>query len=134
MSIASLNLSSITTQAEQTQRCTHTHTYMKTKKIPLIALIAACIIPTISQADHHEEDATAKKQDAKTAKIFARMDADKSSSISKEEATQNKRIANYFEKFDVDGSGELSLKEFEAAIVKKPKEEKKTEEEGSDEE
>lgn len=76
---------------------------MKIKTSLLIALIAACIVPSISQAG----DDTAK-----FAKGFAKLDADKSGSLSKEEVAKNKGLTKRFNKVDSDKSGGISLEEF----------------------
>jgi len=104
----------------------HKKTYMKTKILLLIALFAACIIPSFT---HAGEDGEGEKKGPDPAKMFKKLDADKSGSISSEEAAARKGLAKRFEKLDKDGSGDLSMDEFKASMVKKPKKESKDEEE-----
>ncbi|MGJ8652589.1 MAG: hypothetical protein ACSHX8_04905 [Opitutaceae bacterium] len=75
---------------------------MKIKTSLLIALVAACIIPSLSHAGD------------KAPKGFTKLDADSSGSISQEEAAANKGYSKRFAKADADSDGSVSLAEYKA--------------------
>ena len=109
---------------------------MKVKALILSAIFAACVIPVAVQAGNKKEDGGEKKAPNPT-KMFAKLDADKSEGLSKDEVAKDKGLTKQFDKADTDKSGELSIEEFKAAKAKKPKKEKKPkkakEETGDDE-
>ena len=100
---------------------------MKTKTLLMITLLTACMIPSISQADKTDK---AQKKAPDPAKVFQKLDTDKSGSLSTEEVAKNKRLTKRFTKLDKDKDGELSQEEFNAA--QKPKKDKKAKKEKSD--
>lgn len=111
---------------------------MKIKALLLSTIFAACIIPSLAQAAHHEEgEAKVEKKAPNPAKMFAKLDADKSGELSKEEVAKNKGLVKKFDKLDADESGELSLDEYKANFgkkEKKPKKDKKNKDEDSGDE
>ena len=93
---------------------------MKIKALILSTILAACVIPSVVRAAQNEEGEVKKKAPNPT-KIFAKLDADKSGALSKDEVAKNKGLTKRFDKLDTDESGELSLDEFKATMEKKPK-------------
>ncbi|MGJ8651591.1 MAG: hypothetical protein ACSHX4_14645 [Opitutaceae bacterium] len=106
---------------------------MKIKALLLSTIFAACIIPSLAQAAKTEEGKGEKKA-PDHAKLFAKLDADESGELSKEEVAKNKGLVKKFDKLDADESGELSLSEFKAGSSKKEKKPKKEKEEDSGDE
>jgi Ca2+-binding EF-hand superfamily protein len=94
---------------------------MKFKALLLGAIFAACIIPSVSQA---AKSADGKKKPT-PAEVFAKLDADESDSLSKEEVAKNKGLVKNFDKLDADQDGELTMDEFKSASGKKSKKAKK---------
>ena len=105
---------------------------MKVKALILSAIFAACVIPVAVNAGDKKDDGGEKKA-PNLPKMFARLDADKSEGLSKDEVAKDKGLTKQFDKADTDESGELSLEEFTAAKAKKPKKEKKVEEDSGEE-
>ena len=64
---------------------------MKIKALLLSTIFAACIIPSLAQAAKTEEGKGEKKA-PDPAKMFAKLDADESGELSKEEVAKNKGL------------------------------------------
>lgn len=81
-----------------------------TPLIPVLALLTCSL--TIGANANTPEDPV--HDGAK--KVMKKLDSDKSGTLSKEEASPNKRITKRFDKFDKDKDGQLSMAELSKAL------------------
>lgn len=86
---------------------------MKTRLVYLIGL-SALLLPLVSSAQNQDGKRANSNRDASPEAAFARLDANQSGTIDREEV-QNRRIAKRFDQVDANSDGVITLDEFTTA-------------------
>ncbi|MFT3807065.1 EF-hand domain-containing protein [Arenimonas sp.] len=88
-------------------------------------LLMSCVLASLFTAsafaqDTKEAAAVAEAQPAPAALSWAEMDKDSNGSLSKDEATANKSLAEIFDQADGDANGQLSGDEYRSYLAANP--------------